>query len=141
MNKVSNKRKAHRILAIECAGFATIILLSWSDELFGLPHLLFGGPSAPNWRESAWESLVTLAVWLVVVVMTKQLLRKFNYLEEMLTMCGWCRKLERAGEWVSFEQYCEKELGLDTSHSICPKCGRQMLGDAPAAASAQNPAA
>ncbi|MDQ6860392.1 MAG: hypothetical protein M3032_04450 [Verrucomicrobiota bacterium] len=127
-----NKRAARTILWIECIGFALIILLSWVDELLALPRRLFGGVAHSTWQEAAIESVLTLTVWLVVFVATRRVLRKFSYLEDMLTMCGWCRKLDRGGDWLSLEDYCAKELGIDISHGICPSCGRQLMNaDAP----------
>lgn len=35
-------RQASQILAVEIIGFLVIIALSWADELFGLPSLIFG---------------------------------------------------------------------------------------------------
>ena len=89
-------------------------------------------PHLPAWRESAMESILTLSVWLVVFEATRRVLRRFHYLEDMLTMCSWCRKLDRAGDWLSLEDYCVKELGVDISHGICPSCGRRLMNmDAP----------
>ncbi len=131
MNTKGNKRTASSILWIEGLGFSVIILLSWLDELLGLPHLLFGYTHRPDWHESVFESLVTAIVWLIVYAATHKVLRRFRYLEEMLTMCAWCRKVEQKGEWVSLEHYCAKELELDLSHGLCPKCGRQSLNPTP----------
>jgi hypothetical protein len=127
MQPTRNKRTAERILWIECLGFSSLILLSWVDELFRLPHLFFGGAQQPLWRESAIESIAIALVWLVVYTATRKVLRRFQYLEDLLTMCAWCRKLEYGGEWLSLEDYCTKELGIAVSHGICPKCGRQLL--------------
>ncbi len=125
--KTTNRRRAHKILWIECGGFALIIALSWIDELFGLPRLLFGGGAQPNWRESALESVITLVVWLIVFVATRRVLKHFYLLEKRLRMCAWCRRLDSKGEWLPLEQYLEKEFGLETSHGICVNCGRQLL--------------
>lgn len=127
MKTKGNKRTAHSILWIECFGFGLIILLSWLDELLELPHYLFGYSHAPDWHESAFESLVTAIVWLVVYMATRRVLRRFQYLEDMITMCAWCRKIEQSGDWVSLEHYCAQELGVDLSHGLCPRCGRQLL--------------
>ena len=83
----------------------------------------------PNWRESALESIVALFVWLFVFTRTRRVLKRFTYLEDQLRMCGWCRKLETQGEWLSLEDYLHKELGLETSHGMCAGCGRQVLDD------------
>ena len=126
-HSTKNKRTAETILWIECLGFSLLILLSWVDELFRLPYLLFGGPQQRIWRESVMESIAIAIVWLVVFVATRKVLRRFRYLEGLLTMCAWCRKLEHGGDWVSLEDYCARELGVDISHGMCPKCGRQLL--------------
>ena len=134
MQPTSNKRTARKILWIECLGFSLLILLSWLDELLGLPHLLFGLPQQGMWRESALESIAIALVWLVVYIATQNILRRFQYLEDMLMMCAWCRKLEHSGDWLSLEDYCVRELGVDISHGICPKCGRKSLGESRGAA-------
>ena len=135
MEPTRNKHTAQKILWIECLGFSFLILLSWVDELLRLPHLLFGGPQQTMWRESVLESIAIALVWLAVYGATRKVLRRFRYLEEMLTMCAWCRKLQHGGEWLSLEDYCAKELGIDISHGMCPKCGRQLIegkaGEAP----------
>jgi hypothetical protein len=128
MKKKANRSSARRILWIEGIGFSLIILLSWVDELLGLPHLLFGVTPHPDWREAAIESLITLVIWLVVYLATQRVLRRFLFLENLLTMCAWCRKLQQDEHWVSLEDYCRKELGADISHGLCPECGRQLLG-------------
>lgn len=126
MKATRNRRTLNSILWIECIGFLVIILLSWVDELYNVPRLLFGGAQVSNWRESAWESLVTCIVWLVVYLATLRVLRRFRHLEDLLTLCAWCRKLHYKEDWVSLEDYCAKELGVDVSHGMCPECGRQL---------------
>ncbi len=133
MKTKGNKRTASSILWIECVGFSLIIALSWLDELLGLPHLLFGYEHRPDWHESAFESFITAIVWLLVYATTRKIVRRYQYLEDMLTMCAWCRKVEHSGEWVSLEDYCARELGLDLSHGLCPKCGRQLMNPVPTA--------
>lgn len=128
MKKTTNRRNANRILWIEAIGFIFLILLSWLDELLGLPYLLFGGAHEMVWRESVIETISIAIVWLVVDISTRKILRRFKYLEDLLTMCAWCRKLEHGGEWLSLEDYCSKELDVDISHGMCPQCGRQLLG-------------
>jgi hypothetical protein len=131
--KTNRKRRAlSSILWIECVGFTVIIVLSWVDELINLPQRFFGSAYKSNWRESALESLVACIVWLVVFLATRRVLRRFRHLEDLLTMCAWCRKLHYREDWVSLEDYCMKELGVDVSHGMCPECGRQLLKDRPA---------
>ncbi|MDQ6912568.1 MAG: hypothetical protein M3128_06790 [Verrucomicrobiota bacterium] len=127
MQRTRNKHTANKILWIECIGFSLLIALSWLDELLGLPHLLFGTAVRSNWRESAIESIAITLVWLIVYGATRRVLRRFQYLEDLLTMCAWCRKLQDGDSWVSLEDYCTHELGIDLSHGICPNCGRNLM--------------
>jgi hypothetical protein len=122
-----NKRRAFQVLWIECIGFAVLLVISWLDELVRLPQVLFGGAALANWREAAIESTVILIVWFAVFVATRRVLKRFYYLEEQLKMCGWCRKLEHGGDWVSLKDYLEKELGVETSLGICSNCGRRLF--------------
>jgi hypothetical protein len=131
MRRTANKRTAEKILWVENIGFSFLILFSWLDELIGLPHLLFGSPVYPNWRESAMESIAISFVWLIVYGSTRRILRRFRYLEDTLLMCAWCRKLQRGADWVSLEDYCVRELGVDISRGICPQCGRNTVNKKP----------
>ena len=46
-----------RIVLIEVLGFFLVIVAIWVDELFHLPHYLFGEPLVPFlMREAIWES-------------------------------------------------------------------------------------
>ena len=122
-----NKRRAGQVLWIECIGFGSLLIVSWLDELVRLPQMLFGGAALTNWREAALETIVILVVWILVFVATRRVLKRFHYLEDQLKMCGWCRKLQRRGDWVSLEDYLTKELGLETSLGICTNCGRRVF--------------
>jgi hypothetical protein len=122
------KNKARRILWYECAGFLCIILMSWLDELLSLPQRLLGGASRSNWREAAMESIVTLCVWFVMFVFTRKIIGRLHYLEGMVKMCAWCRKLDQDGKWVPFEEYIVRDMRTETSHGMCPECEAKMLG-------------
>ncbi|MDP9004601.1 MAG: hypothetical protein M3N12_07405 [Verrucomicrobiota bacterium] len=128
---MSNENKAHRILWYECAGFTTIILLSWLDELLRLPERIPGGAPDPNWREATFETLVILFVWLVVFVSTKRIVKRLHYLEGMVKMCAWCRRLDQKGKWVPFDEYIVRDMHTMASHGMCPECEARMLGRNP----------
>jgi hypothetical protein len=128
---MKKENKAHRILWYECAGFLCIIILSWADELLRLPQRLFGGGQRPNWREAAIETLVILFVWLVVFILTRKIVARLHYLEGMVRMCAWCRRLDQNGKWVAFEEYIVRDMNTTTSHGMCPECEARMLGRIP----------
>lgn len=124
---MANSIKAQRILWYQAAGFLLIIALSWMDETLSLPSLLFGGSEHSNWRESALETIVTLAVWLPSFILTRRVLARLYYLERFLRVCSWCRKICHDGQWLPIEEYFSKGFDIKTSHGICPECAKQQL--------------
>ena len=120
---------SQRILWYQAAGFTTIILLSWVDELLRLPYHLFGGTPHSEWRESVVETVVVLLVWASVFRLTRTMLRRLHYLEGLLRMCAWCRKVDCGAEWVLVEEYFARRLGIRTSHGMCPECAAKALAE------------
>lgn len=125
---MENENKAHRILWYECIGFLCIILLSWLDELLRLPQRFLGGVSRTNWREAAIETAAIFFVWLVVFILTKRIVVRLHYLEGMVRMCAWCRKLDQDGKWVPFEEYIVRDMPAATSRGMSPDCEAKLLG-------------
>ncbi|PZR72188.1 MAG: hypothetical protein DLM73_13945 [Chthoniobacterales bacterium] len=125
---MEKENKAHRILWYECIGFFCIVLLSWLDELLRLPQRFLGGVSKANWREAAIETAFILFVWLVVFVSTKKIIVRLHYLEGMVRMCAWCRKLDQDGKWVPFEEYIVRDMPAATARGMCPDCEAKLLG-------------
>ena len=46
------KTNGRTVLWWEIAAFSLLIAVSWADELFGVPALLFGGSHQANYREA-----------------------------------------------------------------------------------------
>jgi hypothetical protein len=118
--------KPRRILWYENLGFLAIIVLSWLDELAGLPRLVFGGDTRVNWRESAMETILVVIVWGLVHFATKKLLDRLHYLEGFQRICSWCKKVAYHDEWLPIEEYFERGFSVRTSHGICPACAKKM---------------
>ena len=119
-------RASTRILWYEGFGFMMIILLTWADDLLHLPYHLFGGSYQSHWRSSLMQTEVVLLVWFVVHRMTARVVARLHYLEHMLRMCAWCRKVNDGEEWVPTEQYFSTKFDTPTSHGMCPDCAEQM---------------
>ena len=118
-----NRKKYQRLLWYQAYGFLAIIALTWLDELLSLPSRIFGGVPHSNWREAIMETVVALAVWLVVFVLTKQLVARLQYVEGFLRVCPWCRKVDVDGHWIPVEEYFMRGgFGVKTSYQICPSC-------------------
>ena len=124
---MKSRQKAHRILWYESFGFVLVVALSWVDEFLNLPGILFGGAKTPDWRECLMETIIAVAVWLVVLALTQRLLGRLRYLEGFLKMCAWCRKVDQEGEWISVEAFFARKLDVKTTHGKCPECARKVL--------------
>lgn len=126
----ATRKSANSILRKEAVGFSLIIALSWAAELLELPHLLFGGPAAPNWTRALLRTLVIVAVWIWVHLATKRLLKRLHELEDFLHICSWCRRVGNEGEWQTTEQYFGSKFHKETSHGICPECAKGAMARA-----------
>src|SRR5258706_3269499 len=100
-----NRKKAQRILWYETLGFIGLITLSWLNELISLPHLLFGAGPHSNWHEAMLETMLLVAVWLVVLFFTRRLLGRGYHLEGFLRVFGWCRKIGHDPHLRTLDKY------------------------------------
>ena len=124
-----SERMSRSILWYEGFGFAMIILLSWADDLLHLPYHLFGGEYQSHWRSSLLQTEVVVLVWVVVHRMTGRVLSRLHYLERMLRMCAWCRKIGDGDEWLPMEEYFSAKFDMRTSHGVCPECAEKMRAE------------
>ena len=118
-----------RVLAYQSIGFGFILLLSWVNKLVDLPHLLMGEAHASKWRDSAIETFMILLVWAFVLSVTKRLVARLRYLEGLLRVCAWCRKVGYAGKWMLLEEYFAEGLHVGTTHGVCPDCLKKLEED------------
>jgi len=124
-----NRKKARWILWYETLGFACLIALSWLNELISLPHLLFGAGPHSNWHEAMLETMLLVAVWLVVLFFTRRLLARVYHLEGFLRVCGWCRKIGHDHDWRTLEDYFAHGFNIKTSHGVCPDCREKWVAE------------
>ena len=115
-------KSGQSILRREAFGFALLILLTWLAEILHIPHLLFNESNVVTWARPLLRSAFILLIWGGVYLTTRQLLRRLHELEEFLRMCGWCRRIEHDGRWLTVEEYFGSQLATGTSHGICPDC-------------------
>lgn len=69
---------------------------------------------------------IRLSARLALLSLTK-LLKKEHAIGEHLTMCAWTQKIRVEGEWMSFEEFITKRLGILVSHGIHPDTAKTML--------------
>ena len=116
-------------VALETAGFLLIIALIWLDELLDLPRLIFGAAPTPlRVGEGMMESVMTLAVGVAVVSITLRAFRRIEYLESLVVICAWCRRVRSGNEWLSVERFLERQHNAHTSHGICEGCAVSLGG-------------
>lgn len=112
-----------RTLLLEGAGFLLIVAIIWMDEILDLPHLLLGAVPTPLRLGEAWlESALTLAVGTVIVSITYRAFRRIEYLESLVVMCAWCRRVRAQEEWLTVEAFLERQHNARTTHGICEGC-------------------
>jgi hypothetical protein len=112
-----------RILILESAAFLLIVAIIWLDELLDLPHILFRAPPTPvRVQEGLLESILTLIVGISVVSVTWRAFRRIEYLESLIVMCAWCRRVREGGEWLTVEAFLERQHHAQTTHGICEVC-------------------
>src|SRR5256885_10121300 len=103
-----------------------MILIPGAADFVTLPDYVFGGISRSDWGSSLLQTGVVLVVWIVVHRLTSRVLARLHYLERMLRMCAWCRKINDGEEWVPMEQFFSTKFDTRTSHGMCPACAEAM---------------
>src|SRR5688572_17142244 len=118
---------SRRMLLLEAVGFFLIVAIIWVDELIDLPHLLFGATRTPvRWGEGMIESALTIMVGAAIVTITLRAFRRIEYLESLIVMCAWCRRVRSGEEWLTVERFLEQQHQSRTSHGICSACAQSI---------------
>jgi hypothetical protein len=131
------------ILVIELVGFALLLAVLWLDEYLDVPFRYFGALKTPLRPQEFWfEAITTLLVASAVIAATLWVFRRLRILKSYLQVCAWCRKVNLDDDWISFEQYLQRELDVKSSHGICPTCraNATKLGSGPRAMTAETTA-
>ena len=115
-------------LALEATGFLLIIAIIWLDEVLDLPRILLGAAATPlRPGEGLLESVLTLGVGTVVVTISYRAFRRIEYLQSLVVMCAWCRRVRAGDEWLAVEQFLERQHNAHTTHGICESCASGIL--------------
>lgn len=112
-----------QILLFEAVGFGLTLCLLWLNEVLDLPFSLLGAPMTPvNWRESALESAFVLVLAAGTLWWSYRALARIQYLEGLLRVCMFCKRINAGDEWVPVEQYITRHADVAFSHGLCPEC-------------------
>jgi hypothetical protein len=124
------RKSGSRVLWYESLGFGLILLLSWLNKFVDLPHLLMANDARlTKWRDGFIETLLILLIWAFVHSLTKRLVQRLHYLEGMLKICAWCRKVGHEDRWMRLEDYLAEDFQIDTTHGVCPECMKKLEED------------
>ena len=66
--------------------------------------------------------MLTVAVGTVIVSITYRAFRRIEYLESLVVMCAWCRRVRAPEEWLTVEAFLEQQHNAHTTHGICEGC-------------------
>ena len=117
------RRYEKLILLLELIGFGGVLLLLWLDEYVDVPFRYLGAVKTPARPQEFWfEAVAVLLLGIAVVAATLWVFRRLRVLEDFIRVCSWCRKVEVAGKWVSFEDYMKLQHDVKSTHGICPEC-------------------
>jgi hypothetical protein len=115
-----------QVVRLQAAGFGLLILLTWANEVFDLPHWLTGVPaSSVNWAESIIETVVVALVGAATCASTWRAAARIRYLEGILRVCGYCKRIHVDGRWVAPDVCIAEQSEALCSHGICPDCLRE----------------
>ena len=119
-----------KIILIEIIGFIGILLIVWLDEIIDIPHLIFRtSATPPNYPESFFESFLIILLAITIIILTQTILKRLKYLEGLLPICSFCKKIRSKDNWIPVEEYIRSRSEADFSHSICPKCMEEQYHD------------
>jgi hypothetical protein len=131
---MKRKRFLRWVFLMEGVGFALVIAFLWLNEIFDLPHRLFGAEaSGINWIESVFETLAVTVLGLALIFFNHTVSRRIKVLEGLMPICAHCKSIRNdQGYWNRVEDYiCEHSEG-EFTHTLCPDCVRELYPDFPA---------
>ncbi len=121
-----------KALLWQSMGFLIMVVLTWSDALFDLAHVILGFPAqSEDFNRTAITTAVIILLWLVSGYRIYVVVSRLSYLENFLHVCAWCRKIEYEDNWLSLEEHFIQKTGRKVSHGICPECSKKALAAAP----------
>lgn len=69
-------------------------------------------------RQSSVVLSVLLGLNFLIIVSVVWLLRRVQSLERLVTICAWSRLIRHGDDWISIEEYLEREYGVSVTHGM-----------------------
>jgi hypothetical protein len=73
--------------------------------------------------------MLVLVLAVLIIFFTHNLLKKIRYLEGILPVCSFCKKIRVDNQWIPFDSYIRDHSEADFSHSVCPECAAEHYGN------------
>jgi hypothetical protein len=122
-----------KALLWQSIGFLIVVVLTWSDAIFDLAHVILGLPHRDgDINRTAIVTAVLILLWMFSAYKIYLVVSRLSYLESFLHVCAWCRKIEHNDHWLSLEAHFTQKTGGKVSHGICPECSAKLTGQVPA---------
>jgi hypothetical protein len=116
-----------RALLWQSIGFLIVVVLTWSDAIFDLAHVILGLPHRDtDINRTALVTVVLILLWMFSAYKIYLVVSRLSYLESFLHVCAWCRKIENNDQWLSLEAHFTQKTGGRVSHGICPECSTRL---------------
>ena len=118
-------RRAYGALGVQLLLFATLVGVSFANELLDLPHYLLG--SAPTSFDQRWGEVIIEGLTFAMVIgieigLLQRLRREIRVLRGILPVCMHCKSIRHEGRWVPMETYITHHSMAHFSHGVCPEC-------------------
>jgi hypothetical protein len=118
-----------RLIGVQIAGFAVLIVLVWLDDIFDLPAWIGTPTPTVMLAQTIIVSVLCAGLCLWLVIHTHRVLQRLKYLEGLLPVCSFCKKIRVEGNWVPIEEYVSEHSAAEFSHTFCPECGQANYGE------------
>jgi len=116
--------KARSVYLLGCMA---IVGLLWANEIFDLPHVLFGAAPTPiNLVEAGLETALVVVVAVSCVIVLRRVMRYVRYLEELAVICAGCHQVRVDRSWIPLEQWVGEHMKVVLSHGLCEECLRRL---------------
>ena len=119
----------HLLIFFQLLILFVLIMLDISNEIFDLPHVLFGDkPTAIGERKA--EMVIEITIYIIAVsaeyLVMDNLLKRVKTLEGFIPICANCKKVRQQENWEQIETYISKHTLAEFTHSICPDCMKKL---------------
>jgi hypothetical protein len=118
-----------RMITVLIVGFATLILLLWTDDVFDLPKLFGMSVQSILFEQTVIVSLLAAALCGWLLLTTSRILKRLQYLEGFLSVCSFCKRIHVDEQWIPIEIYISQRTDTKFSHGLCEACKEKHYGE------------